>query len=145
VIAVGVFVAAHTSKGIAYDTTQTLVSVVLILSLLNLVVKPLLVFFTLPFVVFTLGVGLWLINAGLLVLTSYIVPGFMVESFWAALWGSLVISSLSLLMHVLSHTSSRGCPTSCDCSDKQDCSGEPNCKDENAGPCSKGDRCCKNQ
>lgn len=136
VIALGVYVAAHTSKGIAYDNEQTLAVVVVVLSLLNLFVKPLLVLFTLPFVVMSFGLGLWLINAGLLMLTAKLVSGFMVESFTSALWGSLVISALSLLVHILSHKAKKGCGCgpNCQCASGQSCVIDID-KDDDSGSC----------
>ena len=94
------FLAAYTSSGIDYDHGTTLIIVVLLLSLLNLILKPLLVLFTLPFIIFTLGFGLWIINALLFLLVSELVPGFHVESFLSALWGSFVVSMTSLMTHL---------------------------------------------
>ena len=79
----------------------TLVLAALLLSILNLALKPLLVFFTLPFVVFTFGLGLWIINAVLLWLTGQLVPGFVIDGFSTALWASLVISVVSLIVNLL--------------------------------------------
>ncbi len=132
VIALGVYVAAHTSKGISYNSDQTLVLVVLVLSLLNLFIKPLLVFFTFPLVVLSLGAAVWLINAGLLMLTAHFVPGFVVDSFLSALWGALVISALSLLVNALvARRSSYG---------KEDCGcGSKNSQEDEAD---NGPSCC---
>ena len=140
VIAAGVFVAAHTSKGISYDNNQTLALVVLVLSLLNLFAKPLLVFFALPFVLVTFGIGLWFINAGLLMLTAKLVEGFHVESFFVALWGSLVISALSLLAGLVCkhmEDSNCRCCSHCGCR-KNKGEGDSCCQNKN-----EGDSCCR--
>lgn len=100
-IALGVLIAASTSAGIRYDGLSTLIIVVLLLSMLNVFLKPLLVFFTLPFVIFSMGLGLWLINALLLLLVGQLVPGFEVASYLSAMWGSLVISLVSLITNLL--------------------------------------------
>ena len=100
-LALGVFLAAGSSEGIRYDDSQSLVLVVIVLSILNLLLKPLLILFTLPFVIFTLGLGVLLINAVLVLLAGKLVPGFEVESIWAALWAAMVISVTSLLANVL--------------------------------------------
>ncbi len=96
--------AAFTSSGIDFDSATTLILVVFLLSLFNLILKPLLVLFTLPFIVFTLGFGLWIINALLLLLVSELVPGFYVDSFLSALWGSLVVSMTSLITNIFLST-----------------------------------------
>ena len=82
-LALGVFLAAGSSEGIRYEDSQSLVLVVIVLSILNLLLKPLLILFTLPFVIFTLGLGVLLINAVLVLLAGKLVPGFEVESIWA--------------------------------------------------------------
>lgn len=63
-----------------------------VLGLLNAVLKPLLVLFTLPVTVMTLGLFLLVINAVIVLIADRIVPGFHVESFWWALGFSLVLS-----------------------------------------------------
>ena len=100
-IALGVLVAAHTSAGIRYDSAASLFAVVIMLSVLNLVLKPLLILFTLPFVVLSLGLGLWFINALLFLLAGKLVIGFEVTSFPSALWGALVVSLTSVLANLL--------------------------------------------
>jgi len=95
-----VLLAAFTSSGIDFDSGATLILVVFLLSLFNLILKPVLVLLTLPFIIFTLGFGLWIINALLLLLVSELVPGFYVDSFLSALWGSLVISMTSLITNI---------------------------------------------
>ncbi len=99
-IALGVIIAAHTSSGIDYDRGVTLIIVVLLLSFFNLILKPLLVLFTLPFIIVTLGFGLWIINAFLFLLVSELVPGFYVESYLSALWGAFVVSMTSLMANM---------------------------------------------
>ena len=92
-LALGVTIAAHTAGGgIRYESAGALLVAVLLLSALNLVLKPLLLLFSLPFIILTFGVGIWLINALLFLLVGSLVDGFVVASFWNALWGALVVS-----------------------------------------------------
>lgn len=98
VITIGVLIATHTSSHITYgDNIGTLVVVVLLMSALNVLIKPLLIFFALPFVIFSLGIGIWLINALLFLLVGKIVEGFEVASWGAAMWGAFIISLTSLI------------------------------------------------
>lgn len=99
VITLGVYLADFTSPAIEAAEGRDLLWVALILGLLNALLKPVLLFFTLPFIILTLGLGIWIINAFLLLLAGGLVPGFFVESFWAALWGALVIS----LTHIVAN------------------------------------------
>jgi putative membrane protein len=77
---------------------------VVLLSLFNAILKPLLVIFTLPFVVLSLGLGIWLINALLFLAVSKLVEGFYVRDFWAALWGALIVSVTNFILSGLLHT-----------------------------------------
>ncbi len=63
-----------------------------VLGLLNAVLKPILIFFTLPVTVVTLGLFLLVINAVIVLIAARLVPGFTVDSFWWALGFSLVLS-----------------------------------------------------
>lgn len=77
------------------DTTNGLLTALLtaaVLGLLNALLKPLLVFLTLPVTVISLGLFLLVINAVIVLIAARIVPGFTVESFWWALGFSLVLS-----------------------------------------------------
>jgi putative membrane protein len=71
-------------------TTSLIVAVVL--GLLNIFLKPILVLLTLPVTIFTLGLFLLVINAGIILLCANLVDGFAVKSFVSALIFSLVLS-----------------------------------------------------
>lgn len=98
VLALGVTISAKVAPGISYTDGLTLLVVVVMLSVFNAFLKPLLVLFTLPFVVLTLGVGLWLINALLLMLVGELVRGFHVAGFGSALLGALIVSVTNLVL-----------------------------------------------
>jgi putative membrane protein len=104
IIAVGVALSAHIVPGITYDDGVTLLVVVALLSLFNAILKPLLVIFTLPFVVLSLGLGVWMINAFLFLAVSRLVDGFHVRDFWAAMWGSLIVSLTNIILSGLVKT-----------------------------------------
>ena len=68
----------------------------LILGVVTAIVKPIVTFFSIPFIILTIGLFLLVINALMLMLTAWIAGGvgigFHVEGFWNALWGSIVIT-----------------------------------------------------
>lgn len=101
ILFLGVLSASWLLDGIQYESATTLILVALVLSLLNMIVKPILVLFTLPFVIFTLGLGILLINAVLLYLAGTLVPGFEVESFGTAFFGALIISFISIMVNIV--------------------------------------------
>lgn len=97
VLAIGVMLATKIIPGIGYDDGTTLLVVVLLLSFFNVILKPLLVLFTLPFIVLTMGLGIIVINALLFLLVGKLVDGFMVSGFWAALGGALIVSVTNMV------------------------------------------------
>lgn len=103
-LALGVALSARIVPGITYDSTATLLVVVVLLSFFNAILKPLLVVFTLPFVVLSLGLGVWVINAFLFFVVSRLVPGFHVTGFGAALLGALIVSVTNLMLSAMLKT-----------------------------------------
>ena len=99
--ALGVVIASHTSSGIHYVDGLTLLVVIIVLSVLNIFLKPLLLLLAIPFIILTLGLGLWVINAILLLLAGYLVEGFVVVSLPAALWGAFVMSLTSIMGNLI--------------------------------------------
>ena len=71
----------------------------LVLGVVNVVIKPILLFLTLPINILTLGVFTFVINALLILLVSAIVPGFSVVNFWWALLFSIVITVLVYILN----------------------------------------------
>lgn len=100
-LALGVMIATKIVPGIECNDGQTLIVVVLLLSLFNAILKPLLVLFTLPFIVITMGLGVIVINALLFLLVGHLVAGFYVAGFWPAVGGSIVVSVTNLLVSAL--------------------------------------------
>lgn len=70
-----------------------------VLSVFNLTLKPLLIIFTLPVTILSLGLFLLVINAILLGLTGWLVPGFHVAGFGSALIGALILSLVTLIVN----------------------------------------------
>ena len=98
VLALGVTIATKLVRGIECSDPTTLVIVVVILSFLNAVLRPLLMLFALPFIVLTMGLGIVLINATLFWLVGELVDGFTVSSFGSALMGAVIVSLTNLLL-----------------------------------------------
>ena len=90
-----VWVAVELVPGLNYDRWQTLALASLVLGILNTFVKPLLTFISIPFIIITLGIFLIFINAALLKLTGWLVPGFLVADWLSAFAGSIIISIVS--------------------------------------------------
>jgi putative membrane protein len=104
VLGVGVALAAAIVPGISYDKWQTLLLVVVLLGLFNAFLRPILVLFTLPFVILTLGLGLIVINAFLLYVVGHWVNGFVVDGALSAVFGAVIISVTNMFMSRLTGT-----------------------------------------
>jgi putative membrane protein len=75
--------------------------VALIFGLVNALIKPILEFFSAPLIVFTLGIFTLILNALLLLLTSWLTDALTISGFWAALLGAVVISVISWVLGLL--------------------------------------------
>jgi putative membrane protein len=83
---------AHFLPGVRVDSFYTALIVALVLGLLNIFVKPILVLFTLPVTIFTLGLFLLVINAIIVIICDKLIVGFEIVDFWRALLFSLLLS-----------------------------------------------------
>lgn len=98
---IAVFLAVATVPGIEADSLSAGVAAVLVLTVLNMLLRPLLMILTLPLIVLSLGLFLVVLNALLLELTAYVVKGFTVTGFWPAVGGALVISIVTSVLNLL--------------------------------------------
>lgn len=96
--ALAVVLLASILTGVRVDNYWIAIVVALALSLLDLLVKPLLVILTLPVTILTLGLFLLVINAVIILLASWLVTGFSVDGFWWALLFSLLLSVLQSVL-----------------------------------------------
>jgi len=106
ILSVAIMVSAHLFAGIHVDGYGSALFAALVLGILNALFRPILFILTLPINVLTLGLFTFVINAVLLLMTSGITGGLVVDGFGSALFGSLIISLVSLLLS--SFVSDRG-------------------------------------
>ena len=99
--AVAVFILAYLLSGVSVDNYITAIIVAVVLSLLNMLVKPILVIFTLPITIVTLGLFLLIINALIILLADKLIAGFSVSSIWWAILFSILLSILQTILHSL--------------------------------------------
>jgi putative membrane protein len=96
------WVAARLVEGITYGSIWWLVVAALVFGVVNLFVRPLIILLTLPAVILTLGLALLFINALMLLLTSAVVPDFdVVDFFWGAVLGALIVWIVNMVLHAL--------------------------------------------
>lgn len=99
VCSVNVFILAYILPGIDIVDFFTAIIVAVVLSLLDAFVKPLLILFTLPATILTLGLFLFVINAGIILIDAHFVHGFEVKSFWHALLFGALLSFFNSIVH----------------------------------------------
>lgn len=95
-----VVIGAYIMPGVTVDSFLTAIVVAFVLGILNGILKPILVLLTLPVTVLSLGLFLLVINAFIIMLTGYFVPGFLVSNFFVALIFSIVLSLLNALLEM---------------------------------------------
>lgn len=95
-----IWIASVVIDGVDYSEDYWILVVTgLVFSLVNLLVKPIVKLLALPLVILTLGIVLFFINLLMLYVTDWIVPGFTIDSFMAAIWATVVITGVNWLMH----------------------------------------------
>lgn len=99
--AVAVFVLADILGGVHVDGFWSAFVVAIVLALLRLIVKPLLIIFTLPITILTFGLFLLIINAIIIMMAAYFVNTFTVDSIWWALLFSLLLSLFQTVLFSL--------------------------------------------
>jgi putative membrane protein len=92
IAALGLWLATLWVDGIHIDSPLTLVLAGALLGVVNAFVRPIAVILTFPFTIFTLGLFLLVVNAAMLGLVAFFLPGFRIDSFWAAVWAALIVS-----------------------------------------------------
>ena len=95
ITALSLLITAYLIPGITINGFTVAAIATLVMGLINAIVKPILLLFTLPLTILTLGLFLFVVNAISLSLVSYFTPGFTVNSFLDALFGSIVLSIVS--------------------------------------------------
>jgi putative membrane protein len=95
-----VIIAGWLLNGVMIRDYITSLLVAFVLAILNMILKPILVFLTIPITIFTFGLFLLVINAVIALIASNIVPGFYIDGFWWAIGFSLIVSFLNYLINI---------------------------------------------
>lgn len=82
--------------GITISSFTTALIASVVIALVNIIIKPILIFLTLPVNIMTLGLFILVINALLFMFVAYLVPGIEVSGFWSAFLGAMILSLLSI-------------------------------------------------
>ena len=97
IAALGLWLSTLWVKGVSIDTPSTLILAGLLLGVVNAIVRPIAILLTLPMTLVTLGLFLLIINAGMVALVAWMLPGMHVAGFWAAIWTAALVSVVSFV------------------------------------------------
>ena len=95
VAALGLWAATEMLTGFTIDSATTLILAGLLLGLVNAIVRPFALLLSLPALIFTLGLFLLVVNAAMLGLVAFLLPGFKIATFWTAVGGAIIVSIVS--------------------------------------------------
>lgn len=99
--AIAVVVLANILDGVSVNSYVTAIIVAVVLSVLQLFVKPILVILTLPITIVTLGLFLFIINAIIVLIADKLISGFSVTGLWSALVFSILLSISEYFLFML--------------------------------------------
>lgn len=91
VAALGLWLASRWIEGFGFADPNSLIIAALLLGVVNALVRPLVLLLTLPITLVSLGLFVFVINAGMLALVAWLLPGFTLSGFRAALLGAIVV------------------------------------------------------
>lgn len=95
-LALGIMFVGWVVPGITISNFVTALIAAVVIAFINVFIKPVLIFLTLPINILTLGLFILVINALLFMFVAYLVPGVQVEGFWSAFLGALLLSIIAL-------------------------------------------------
>ena len=107
ITALVVLLLSNILPGVHVDGFWSALWTALALGILNAILRPILVILSLPVTIITLGLFLFVINALIILLTSKLIDGFFVDSFWWALLFSLCLSFVQSIIGNLVEKSNR--------------------------------------
>ena len=97
IVALGLWLATVWVSGVFIDTPSTLILAGLLLGIVNSIVRPIAILLTLPMTIVTLGLFLLVINAGMVALVAWVLPGMHIAGFWSAFWTAVLVSVVSFV------------------------------------------------
>lgn len=103
---IAIIVASYFVPGLHISTPLTALAGGVLLGLVNASIRPVLLLLTLPLTLLTLGFFIFIVNSACLALAAALVPGFTIDSFFAAFFGALVVTIVSWILNGLFVSSS---------------------------------------
>lgn len=96
--ALALYLTATLVDGIYFDSIAAVIMAAVVLSVLNAILRPILILLTLPVNILTLGLFTFVVNGLMLKITSFLVPDMAVSGFWTATLGALILTVISSII-----------------------------------------------
>ena len=96
-----VLITSKIIRGFEISGFSTACLAAIAIGLANAILWPVLFFLTLPINVLTLGLFTFVLNGIVLEICAALMPGFKIDSWWSAIFGSIVLSVVSMLLHYI--------------------------------------------
>ncbi|MFY9779011.1 MAG: phage holin family protein [Candidatus Baltobacteraceae bacterium] len=96
--ALALWVVTRFNIGVHADSVTALLVAAIVFGVVNAIVRPLLLLFSLPFIIVTLGLFVFIVNGLTLWLVGALVPGFHVDGLWAGVVGSILLGIVSWII-----------------------------------------------
>lgn len=97
IAALGLWLSTVWVNGLVIDGPKDLLLAGLLLGIVNAIVRPIAIILTLPMTIFSLGFFLLVINAGMVALVAWLLPGMHLGGFWPAFWTAIIVSVVSMI------------------------------------------------
>jgi putative membrane protein len=97
IVALGLWLATLWVPGVYIDSPSTLLLAGILLGVVNSIIRPIAILLTLPMTIVTLGFFLLVINAGMVALVAWMLPGMHLAGFGSAFWASVIVSLTSMV------------------------------------------------
>src|ERR1700678_3517572 len=91
-VALGLWLATDWVSGVSIDSPSTLILAGILLGVVNSIIRPIAILLTLPMTILPLGLFLLVINAGMVALVAWMLPGMHIAGFGSAFWASVIVS-----------------------------------------------------
>jgi Predicted membrane protein len=95
ITALALWVASQLLDGLHFASNGKLVLAAVLLGVVNAIVRPIAFILTLPITVVTLGLFMFVLNAAMIGLVAWLVPGFTISGFWTAVGGAIIVGLVS--------------------------------------------------
>jgi putative membrane protein len=92
IVAMGLWLATVWVPGVRIDSPATLLLAGLLLGIVNSIIRPIAILLTLPMTLITLGLFLLVINAAMVALVAWMLPGMHLAGFGSAFWAAVIVS-----------------------------------------------------